>query len=336
MSKITRKVTAVVLTLALAFTVIGPVTAETTPTVEDLQAQIAELKALVASLKAQLADPAEPAKPKASAVGVPAACEGVSFTRNLSLGATGKDVKCLQALLNADGTPVAVTGAGSQGAETMYFGSLTRAAVIAFQNKYASEVLAPIGLTTGTGFVGTQTRAKLNAMLVAVPADPGVEEETDEKTEEEEEKVEEVGTPGVEGDLSAKLLPTPRDVNVSWGASNVAVMAIELEADDSDINVQRIDVHFDEGMPQRYINHIAIYDGENAVQGMDVTSANVRELTAETSRVRFTGLNINVPKDTEKVLTIKVGTDARPLNTGNVKITKIDIRGVDGAKINQF
>ena len=86
------------------------------------------------------------------------ACQGVTFSRNLSLGSTGADVKCLQALLNqAADTQVAATGVGSAGFESTYFGVKTQTAVKAFQTKYG---IAPVA-----GFVGSITRAKLNTLL---------------------------------------------------------------------------------------------------------------------------------------------------------------------------
>jgi len=88
----------------------------------------------------------------------PAACAGVTFTRNLSQGSSGADVKCLQALLNqAADTQVAATGVGSAGNESTYFGAKTTAAVKAFQTKY--------GISPVAGFVGSITRAKLNELL---------------------------------------------------------------------------------------------------------------------------------------------------------------------------
>lgn len=91
-----------------------------------------------------------------------------TFSQNLSLGSSGADVTALQDLLNQDpATRIAATGPGSPGNETDYFGSLTQAAVIRFQDKYASAVLTPVGLASGNGYVGPYTRAQLNALATA-------------------------------------------------------------------------------------------------------------------------------------------------------------------------
>lgn len=84
------------------------------------------------------------------------------INNNLSLGMTGSEVICLQTFLKNQGT-----GIYPSGYITGNFGSLTRNAVIKFQEKYASEILAPFGLSSGTGYVGSQTRIKINQMLNA-------------------------------------------------------------------------------------------------------------------------------------------------------------------------
>jgi hypothetical protein len=78
------------------------------------------------------------------------------FTQDLRLGSTGIDVKKLQILLNKNGFLLAATGAGSPGLETMYFGSKTFAAVVAFEKAYN---LLPLGI------VGPINRGALAAMV---------------------------------------------------------------------------------------------------------------------------------------------------------------------------
>ncbi|OGM99094.1 MAG: hypothetical protein A3I24_01670 [Candidatus Harrisonbacteria bacterium RIFCSPLOWO2_02_FULL_41_13b] len=95
------------------------------------------------------------------------------FSRNLAIGIKGEDVRWLQRFLNSNPeTRVAETGVGSFGQETDYFGVLTRKAVIQFQNKHKNDVLIPVGLLGGTGFVGPRTIAKLNKLFFGAP--PGL------------------------------------------------------------------------------------------------------------------------------------------------------------------
>lgn len=87
------------------------------------------------------------------------------FTRTLSLGDTGDDVKILQQFLNTHGFTLAPTGTGSAGNETTYFGTKTKSAVMKFQDAYKADILIPAGLTTPTGMFGTYSIQKAHAML---------------------------------------------------------------------------------------------------------------------------------------------------------------------------
>jgi len=82
--------------------------------------------------------------------------EDVSWNYNLYLGNEGEDVKKLQEILITEEVwlrpDMKATG---------YFGSITKAAVIRFQEKYSEEILEPLGLAKGTGFVGSSTRGYL-------------------------------------------------------------------------------------------------------------------------------------------------------------------------------
>jgi len=143
-----------------------PTTTTTVPSEEDaistLQARIAELQLMINNLLQQLG------LPMVTTTTVPGVTTtaGFTFKNNLSQGMVSEDIRYLQRFLNSHaGTKIADTGPGSSGQETNYFGELTKAAVIKFQNMYASEVLAQWGLTKGTGYVGQSTRKKLNELL---------------------------------------------------------------------------------------------------------------------------------------------------------------------------
>ena len=72
-----------------------------------------------------------------------------TFTRDLSLGSSGSDVKRLQQYLNTHGFVIAKTGVGSPGHENSSFGSLTKKALIKFQKAHG---------ISATGYFGPITR----------------------------------------------------------------------------------------------------------------------------------------------------------------------------------
>ncbi len=128
-------------------------------TIAELKAEIARIAALIAQLQVQLVE----VFGGGAIEGIPA---GFSFEKNLQFGMVDNDIKYLQIVLNsAADTSLADEGVGSPGHETNYFGSLTKVAVIKFQEKYTQDTLTPWGLTQGTGFAGATTREKLNELL---------------------------------------------------------------------------------------------------------------------------------------------------------------------------
>ncbi len=73
------------------------------------------------------------------------------IARNLALGVSGEDVRCLQRYLNAKGFIISASGPGSVGNESIYFGTKTRAAVARWQQAR--------GISPAAGYFGKISRA---------------------------------------------------------------------------------------------------------------------------------------------------------------------------------
>jgi len=256
-------------------------------TVAELQAQIANLMAMINQLNAQLSSLQGGATTGTSATG--AVC-GYTFATNLSKGDTGTDVKNLQIVLNSDpDTKVAESGAGSPGNETEYFGSLTKQAVIKFQNKYASEVLAPIGLSAGTGYVGSMTRSKLNALYGTCPTTTtgGVTTGTTATT-----TTTTTGTPM----LTVSAATQPAATLAVGSAARVPFTKITLTAGDSDVTVNSVTVKRTGLASDSVFSGIVLLDEDGTQLGIAKTLNSIHQATI--------GSSFTVPAGTSKTLTV--------------------------------
>lgn len=192
--------------------------------VSELQAQITQLLAQIAAMQGNTA-------------AVSSVCPYV-WTRSLSQGTTGTDVLKLQQFLNASAdTRLAVSGAGSPGMETQYFGPVTATAVSKFQSKYRAEILTPLNLTSPTGFFGPSSMAKANSLCVTgTPVTPGDDEDDNNELR---------GGAGFLEDVD--YISSINNEEVGAGENNVDVVGLEVEADDgSDLRLTAIRVAFEE------------------------------------------------------------------------------------------
>jgi peptidoglycan hydrolase-like protein with peptidoglycan-binding domain len=119
-------------------------TSATTSTVTTAGMGISQMESLLASLESQLLA----LEAKASST-----TSSFIFTRDLSVGMVGNDVKQLQIFLIVQDTGTAAQRLAAIGS-TDYFGSFTRAALIEFQKK--------AGIVPASGYFGSITRGYVN------------------------------------------------------------------------------------------------------------------------------------------------------------------------------
>jgi len=116
---------------------------------EEILAKIAEIKENLTQLQAQLKE----------LLAAQISCQ--TLEEDLFYGLRNDErVRCLQEFLKNQGAEIY-----PEGLVTGNFLSLTQQAMIRFQEKYASEILAPLSLTQGTGYVGQMTRTKIDQLL---------------------------------------------------------------------------------------------------------------------------------------------------------------------------
>lgn len=203
-----------------------------------------------------------------------------NFATNLTVGSRGADVTALQTTLIGAGYSIP---AGATG----YFGSQTKAAVIAFQTAKSLPT---------TGFVGPLTRGILNGSTVAnnpvvnnpVTGAPAA-----------------ITTPGVPGIMSVTAGPISSTV-LNVGAQMAPVLAIRVQAQYSDLAVQslNLDLGNNTAIYNKIINKVYVTDGVNVLASQALNSSTVIQSGSDYI-VGLAGFNFIVPKGTYKDIIIK-------------------------------
>lgn len=126
--------------------------------IEALLSQIAQIQAEIIRLQAKIASILN--NKDISVPGPSFTVDCLKLTGNLYYGLKNQEVSCLQSFLKSQGGDIY-----PEGLVTGYFGELTKSAVARFQEKYKFDILSPLGLNYGTGFVGSATLFKINELL---------------------------------------------------------------------------------------------------------------------------------------------------------------------------
>ena len=297
-------------------------------TMAELEAQIADLQALLLQYQAQLAtlEGGTTATP-AAYTGIP---DGFTFQNALKYGMTNDEVKYLQIILKAEiGAPTYPTTVGATG----YFGSITKASVIAFQEKFASAILASWGLTKGTGYVGQTTRAKLNSLLSASVVTPPVTPVASDYTTEADcvaagfywysdvcnTLAEGVTPPVVAGDHSVALASTnPAAATLMSNSAYNTMLVFDATAGSTDWDITSITVERFGISVDSMISGVLVQDKDGVRHG------NVYTFSSKLAAITFTSKPITIAKGTTQKISIltHLGSTATS-GTFGVKVTAI-------------
>lgn len=291
----------------------------------------------------------------------PAHAQSVTFNVDLTIGSTGADVTALQTWLISKGYSIP---AGATG----YFGAQTQAAVAAYQAK--------VGITPAAGYFGPITRASVNSMgggttggtfpagctsnvgystttglscaststlpagctsTVGYSPTTGVKCSTTGTT-----PTTPGGLSGGEGSLDVNGNLGDVETDVDEGDEDVQVLGVELEAQDSDIALERVDVDITVGSGgssqlDNYITEVTLWLDGTKLATLDVDEG---DEDSDVYSFRFSGLNGVIDEDDTAELYFAV-TAVSNVDSGDsdvnlsIDIPADGIRAVDAAGISE-
>ena len=141
------------------------ITVDTQATITALLQQIAALQAQILALQSQINNTGNTGT-DTTPVSAPW-CH--TFNASFGIGSTGDDVSALETVLTKEG----ISGFEHSSNFSASYSEAIASAVSGLQEKYNGEILNPVGLSRGTGYVGKSTRAYLNKIYGCVrPVSP--------------------------------------------------------------------------------------------------------------------------------------------------------------------
>lgn len=232
-----------------------------------------------------------------------------SFTLDLKQGDRGTEVMNLQKVLNTDSrTQVALSGVGSPGNESSFFGMLTREAVIRYQTIHG---LDGVQNPSSKGRVDAAMRFELNKVST-----PGSSSSSSFPTTSSSSSSSMSTVGGTEGLITTKLAATPSDNSNVRSATNVPVYGIEVKAIGSDMTVDRADMQVAVTVsgsaqnPGSFITGISAYDGGTLLMSKSLSSGDFYKDSSDLYHIILSGINFKVAKDATKVLTFQINTNS--------------------------
>lgn len=249
-----------------------------------------------------------------AAVNSTPAAATASFTKDLTVGSSGADVTALQ---NALGVSPA----------TGYFGSVTKAAVVAYQKAHNLPA---------SGYVGALTRAALNGSSAAATTSTTPVTSTTSTT---------ASTPVVNSGVEGILTVDTSSVSNSTlyvGQTNVPIIATKLTAKLSPISVQRVqlDLGTDSRFYTKVFKTVYLLDDSGKVLAQADLNSNTVVKSGTDYYLTLGGFSYTVPKDVPKVLTVTAdiysSVDSTYQKAWTVTIPAQGVRGTDGAGIDQY
>ena len=357
-----KKIIASVLAIVFAFSMVGPVSADTS-----LQDQINALLATIAQLQAQIAG--QTATPATTAV---------CFDADLQQGMTSDSVKDLQIKLGVTPTsgyfgPITLaavkTFQTSNGIiNTGYVGPLTRGALNALYctpvtpvvpvTTYPEGCTSAVGFSTTTGLscagtvtypagctsaVGYSPTTGLScAGVVTYPAGctsaVGFSSTTGLSC---------AGTTTVglsEGSISVLAAPIAPVSIVYGGDIGEIVYAFNVKASYSDVTLKKVDVYIKSAashFPWRAYTNLYLYDGNTQLGVVPVNEGSLlQETFGQLYVARFDNISLAISKDVTKTLTVKADVMGNPLDTTTALEFGLQgtqaVRAIDSLGLNQY